>query len=114
MVACLVGKLIARSVGKLAAVESTPAIAGDTPWQRSAGPADLLSNLIADQPLMRHAACRNRDTWPTFDAAMTPSNVVAQDKASRICARCPRVERCAQWVLSLPPAQRPDETWPWS
>jgi hypothetical protein len=62
-------------------------------------PAGLL-DVVTAMPDMPNAGCR--DEWSTFDAAPYDKN--AQLAALNICARCPHLAPCRQWVDTLNPA----------
>lgn len=68
------------------------------------GPPDLL-NILASQPRMPGALCRNPDLWPLFDASAT--DIEAQRDAGMVCAMCVHQPICAAWYLSLPVNERP-------
>jgi len=76
-------------------------------------PADVLAELAA-APNLTAAACAGQ--WDLYDrtdqaTATGPAGAeeVAQARAEalRICAGCPELDPCGNWLDSLPPRQRP-------
>lgn len=74
----------------------------------SAALADLLLSL-AGSPALPGARCRGK--YDLFDEAQPDeaAHVVEQRhrQAAGLCQRCPSLDRCAEWLDSLPPRQRP-------
>jgi hypothetical protein len=67
---------------------------------------DLL-HIVADTPDLPGAACvEHRDIFDacTGKAAGRPSTY---PRAIRVCAHCPVLHRCSEWIASLPPSGRP-------
>lgn len=56
-----------------------------------------MSALLESAQWMARAACLNADTEVFF-----PDTGDSADEAKRICARCPVVQQCLDWALSLP------------
>lgn len=72
--------------------------------------ADLLTEL-AQLPQLPGASCRGLEwlydqTVPTGRGLNTDQHE-ARKQAAAVCARCPALAECRQWVDQLPRAQRP-------
>jgi hypothetical protein len=79
-------------------VSESPAITATTPWPgRGSVPLDLLG-VLADVPCMPHAACRGKAEL--FDGA-ADGDPLAQAQAVELCAQCPHIAQCREWLNSL-------------
>jgi WhiB family transcriptional regulator, redox-sensing transcriptional regulator len=74
-------------------------------------PADLFAEL-AGAPRLPGARCRGR--WELFDYAGYPPHGVAphdidyaRQAALNVCASCPALQSCRDWIQTLPPELRP-------
>ena len=56
-------------------------------------------------PTLPAAACRGQ--YEIFDRVVDEGRGPAEKAALAICERCPELERCGEWVDSLPPGRRP-------
>ena len=71
---------------------------------------ELLTDLSA-APRLEGARCRGRhelfDAAEGKGAANGPDVRARYDRAIGLCTACPALQRCAQWVNSLPSTKRP-------
>ena len=71
----------------------------------SAVQLDGILNAISGIPDLERGLCVGN--WETFDQEDDPG--VTEDRVE-LCLRCPVLEACGSWVVSLPPRQRPPGT----
>jgi len=67
---------------------------------------------LAEIPALPGAACVGREKLydaTVGNAAANPPHVVlrARELAREVCARCPCLEPCSEWVAALPKSHRP-------
>lgn len=69
---------------------------------------ELLASLASARPDLSGASCAVPGTRELFDAVLERgTSRTAAVLATQICARCPVLEDCGQWVGSLPAGERP-------
>jgi hypothetical protein len=70
---------------------------------------ELLAELAASTPRLDLAACRGQ--WELFDSTRVRAgrHVLEQARAEAlgICAQCPALAACGEWLESLPRRRRP-------
>ena len=64
---------------------------------------DLLDQLARDIPSLPDAACRGTNVMDV----PTARDREAVRRAQAVCATCPALARCEEWLASLPPHRRP-------
>jgi WhiB family redox-sensing transcriptional regulator len=72
------------------------------------GALETLLATLAGAPSLPGARCRGRHHM--FDAAVREDPTVVEQRHAQaldLCARCPWLDRCADWLESLPKRQRP-------
>ncbi|ORA80746.1 hypothetical protein BST28_08260 [Mycolicibacter kumamotonensis] len=75
---------------------------------RDGGAVELLAAVLAGVPKLPGAACRSHVTL--FDRAADGDRQAAQEAIS-VCARCPVIDRCAQWIAEAHPRRPPPGVW---
>jgi hypothetical protein len=63
---------------------------------------EFLAAILRGTPNLHGCLCRGQGEL--FDEVDDPETVA---RAIRLCERCPVLDRCTEWVHSLPPSQRP-------
>ncbi|ASL08453.1 hypothetical protein MYCODSM44623_01703 [Mycobacterium intracellulare subsp. chimaera] len=66
--------------------------------------AALLGAAAASVPRLPDAACRS-ETWMADVELRSSRDTI--DAAVELCLSCPAMQRCAAWLDSLPPDQKP-------
>jgi Transcription factor WhiB len=68
--------------------------------EQPVGPVALLEQILADQPKLEGAACRNHDP-ARFDLDTDGRGAEAEDILAciEICESCPVLRQCREWVL---------------
>lgn len=72
------------------------------------GVVELLAEVLAGQPSLPGAACREH--IKLFDAAADGDREAAQE-AIEVCGQCPVVEDCRQWIARAYPTRPPPGVW---
>lgn len=74
----------------------------------SAPAVELLAAILAGQPRLTDAACRQHVAL--FDRAADGDQLAAQE-ATEVCGTCPVAQSCADWLTRAHPQRPPPGVW---
>ena len=95
------GNLSRANVARKCKAKSKPVIDAE-------GTVAILAAILAGSPRLLDAGCRQH--VGLFDRAADGDRQAAQEAIS-VCARCPVIDRCAQWIAEAHPRRPPPGVW---